>query len=146
MKKITLFFFFVSFCSYSQIHFLTHKDDKISYSEYDNLKHIASIDRNFFCDETVKRYYDNGTTLLYTIAEKTSNDKSCKVYIYPSGTIDYTTIVKVKDKFVIEQGTLKINGVNYFLNISSCNDELCNYWVFVNKKEVYNGSAPVIKK
>ncbi len=146
MKKITLLLFFISFSAFSQIHFLTHQDEKISYSEYDNFKYIASIHPNFSASENIKRYYDNGKVLLYSTSELSSEDKTCVVYIYPSGTIEYTITLKIKGQAVTEQGTLKINGVNYFLSITSCNEKTCECWVFVNKEQVYKGNAEILKK
>lgn len=146
MKKITVFLCMISFASYSQIHFLTNRDEKISYSEYDNLKYLASIDDSFFAFETIKRFYDNGTTLLYSVSDNSKDESFCKFTILPSGTIEYTTSRKIKGKAILNSGTLKINGVNYFLNISSCSDELCTYWVYVNKELVYKGDAKLIKK
>ncbi|WP_294964970.1 hypothetical protein [uncultured Flavobacterium sp.] len=145
MRKITLLLLFISFNSFSQIHFLTHKQEKISYSEYDSLKHLSSLDENFLYTDDVVRYYDNGTTLLYSIIEVTKGDTSTKTYLYPSKTIEYVTTAKLGSGLLSRQGTLKVNGSNYFLSVSSCDSKSCFYIIYVNKEAVYKNSVPVVK-
>lgn len=145
MKKITLILFFISLNSFSQIHFLTHKTEKISYSEYDSLKYIASMDEKFIYSEEVVRYYDNGTELLYSVIDNTKDTINTKIYLYPSKTIEYNTYVTLSGVSYLRHGTLNINGVNNFLSLSSCDIKECYYWVFVNKDIVYKGSALIAK-
>ncbi|WP_374172727.1 hypothetical protein [Flavobacterium tructae] len=145
MKKITLLLFFISFNSFSQIHFLTHTKEKISYSEYDSLKYLSSLDENFLFVDDVVRYYDNGTTLLYSVIEATKGSNTTKTYLYPSKSIEYTTTGKVDDNLLVRQGNLKINGQNNFLSISSCDAKSCFYIIYVNKDVVYKNNAPIIK-
>lgn len=145
MKKITLLLLLISLKSFSQIHFLTHKDEKISYSEYDSLKYLLSLDQSLLYSENVVRYYDNGTTLLYSVIETSKENTVSKIYLYPTKTIEYTTTAKVSNNIIVRQGALKINGVNNFLSLSSCDNKECLYLVFVNKDSVYKGTAPIQK-
>lgn len=131
---------FISFSSFSQIHLLTHKSEKITYKEYDALKYISSLDEKLLYSENVVRYYDNGTDLLYSIITTTKENSNTKILLYPTGTIEYITTVIGSESY-LRHGNLKINGVNNFLSLSSCNNKECYYWVFVNNEVVYKGAA-----
>lgn len=140
MKIYSFIFIFLTSFSFSQT---SVKNEKISFSEYDNLKYIQSLDEDFVFTENIVRYYEKNSSTSYSLSNFTIGNKTVTIIIYPTSTIEYIINNNIANIQYTTTGTLKINGSNKFLTISSCNVEDCTYWIYVNKDEVYKATAKV---
>lgn len=143
MKKIiisaSLLFYSFSF-SQSQTSTILTKTEKISYKHYDNLKYIKQIIPTFnYSEDIINTYSDSNPIIGFSPLDLIQRIYISSYIVYPTGSIEF--FIKSPTLNIQTNGFLRIEGVNRFLEFSNCTLQKCDYKLFVNTENVYNGTA-----
>lgn len=141
MKKTILLFILFPVIGFSQLL----KNEKISFSEYEDLKYISTKENagfNFF--ENINRVYDTKGNLMYSQLIYKKDYVNVTYTIYKNGDINYTYTANAGSQTFTINGNLTKYGVNKLLSRVECGAGQCEYSVFMNNKNIYTGNSEYV--
>lgn len=133
MKQLFFFILLTFNFSFAQ----SFKEEKISFSEYDNLKYIMSIDSNSKFYDSITRFYDVDNNIIYSSSSFSLLNKNMDLKIYNPYLYEYFYTDIISNIEIEVTGVLKIVGSNKFFILTVCNSvDGCEHYYYLNEKKI----------